>query len=76
MFANEIGFGGKVLWRPDSEDLGPIESCLSEVKLWEKTELVSGLIRYNEIPIEEGTKKIAVTQVSMNASPALKPTRE
>jgi hypothetical protein len=73
VFAHKHGPDGKVLWRPDNEDFDPVEEHAPDIEKWEETLPAKLVTRYKEIPVEEGTEKISVTQVSMVAAPLFKP---
>jgi len=72
VLAHKHGPDGKIVWRPDSEELPASEEYLNDVEKWEESSVAQSVRRYNEIPIEEGTEQINVVQVGINASPSIK----
>ena len=73
VMANKHGSDGQLMWRPDSKEVSPFDQHVEDIALWEESELSKSITRLNEIPVSDGTESIIVTQVSMNASPFLKP---
>lgn len=73
VLSHKHGPDGKVVWRPDNEDYDVVEDHAPDIEKWEDTLPAKLVTRYKEIPIEEGTERIGVTQVSMVAAPLFKP---
>lgn len=73
VLAHKHGPDGKLVWRPDSEDVPVAEAHVEDFEKWENEPLAKAIERFNEIPVSEGTESISVTQVSMVAAPFLKP---